>query len=163
MKAIAEEIKEVKLERDKLKLKLEEIMLIRHEEPLLLPPLEKIKTEIQNVEEERARKLKRNKLKLEEILKRKLPEKLEVVEANMQIRRDESLPFPPQDKIKTEIEPERASKLERDKLKLEVMLKTKLPENLEVSEEIMQIRDHLLFPPLEKIKTEIEVEFSTVS
>ena len=47
MEAIAEEINEVKQERDKLKLELEEIMQIRQEQPLLFPPLEKVKTEIE--------------------------------------------------------------------------------------------------------------------
>ena len=47
MEAIAEEINEVKQERDQLKLELEEILQIRREEPLLFPPLEKVKTEIE--------------------------------------------------------------------------------------------------------------------
>ena len=162
MKAIAEEIKEVKLETDKLKLKLEEVTKIRQEQPLLFPPLDRIKTDM---EAERAGKLERDKLKLQAIIKTKLPYTLdvEVVEEIIDIRQDEPLLFPPLQKIKTEIEAERDRKPERDKLKLEAILKTKLPETLEV-EEIMQIRQEkpVLFPPLERVKTEIEIEFSTV-
>ena len=75
MKAIAEEIKEVKLETDKLKLRLEEVTKIRQEQPLLFPPLDRIKTDM---EAERAGKLERDKLKLQAIIKTKLPYTLDV-------------------------------------------------------------------------------------
>ena len=163
MKAIAEEIKEVKLETAKLKLQIEEATKIRQEQPLLFPPLDKIKTDM---EAERAEKLERDKLKLQTIIKTKLQHTLdvEVVEEIIDIRQDEPLLFPSLEKIKTEIEAERDRKPERDKLKLEAILKTKLPDTLEVVEEMMQIRQEkpVLFPPLERVKTEIEVEFSTV-
>ena len=163
MKAIAEEIKEVKLETDKLKLKLEEATKIRQEQPLLFPPLDKIKTDM---EADRAGKLEGDKLKLQAIIKTKLPHSLdvEVVEEIIDIRQDEPLLFPSLEKIKTEIEAERDRKPERDKLKLEAILKTKLPDTLEVVEEMMQFGQEkpVLFPPLERVKTEIEVEFSTV-
>ena len=163
MKAIAEEIKEVKLETDKLKLRLEEVTKIRQEQPLLFPPLDRIKADM---EAERAGKLERDKLKLQAIIKTKLPYTLdvEVVEEIIDIRQDEPLLFPPLEKIKTEIEAERDRKPERDKLKLEAILKTKLPDTLDVVEEMMQIRQEkpVLFPPLERVKTEIEIEFSTV-
>ena len=163
MKAIAEEIKEVKLETAKLKLQIEEATKIRQEQPLLFPPLDKIKTDM---EADRAGKHERDKLKLQAIIKTKLPHTLdvEVVEEIIDIRQDETLLFPSLEKIKTEIEAERDRKPERDKLKLEAILKTKLPDTLEVVEEMMQIRQEkpVLFPPLERVKTEIEVEFSTV-
>ena len=76
MKAIAEEIKEVKLETAKLKLQIEEATKIRQEQPLLFPPLDKIKTDM---EADRAGKQERDKLKLQAIIKTKLPHTLDPI------------------------------------------------------------------------------------